>query len=76
MHDLKKNKRKQRCNRQSYTNPMSYYFERQRKLSGKNFQKSLKAHLREIFKLGIHNSFPENTNKYVLFSEGGDCIGR
>ena len=76
MHDLKKNKRKQRHKRQSHTNPMSYYFERQRKLCGKNFQKSLKTHLQVIFKLGIHNSFPENTNKYVLFSQGGDCIGR
>jgi hypothetical protein len=57
-------------------NPMNYYFKRKKLLSTKGFQKSLRAHTRHLFKLGIHNSMPENTNKYVLFSEGGDCIGR
>ena len=55
---------------------MSHYFERQKNLNGKNFQKSLKAHLRGIFKLGNNPYFPENTNRFVLISQGGDCIGR
>jgi hypothetical protein len=77
MHDLKKNNRRQRRQKNQLSiNAMSHYFERQKNLNRKDFQKSLKAHLRGIFKLGNNPYFPENTNRFVLISQGGDCIGR
>lgn len=77
MNDFNKNKRRKRPRKnQPGINAMSHYFERQKNLNGKNFQKSLKAHLHGIFKLGNNPYFPENTNRFVLISQGGDCIGR
>ena len=72
--EFKMNKQNLRVS--SARNPMKHYFQRRKKLSEKRFQKSLCAHTRQIFKLGLNLSFPENTNRFVHISEGGDCIGK